>query len=203
MTRLFIVRHGNTFAADEPPRRIGARTDLPLVASGMEQAHALGRWFADRGIGFARAWSGPLRRARQTAEAILSHQPEPPPLASADWLDEIDHGPDEGAGEAAVFARIGPAALAAWDRGATPPPGWIVGAAGRIAAWRALLADAPAGDTLLVTSNGAARFALLAGPPVGARPPLRLRTGALGILALQPDGAWQVPGWDVRPDAAQ
>ena len=35
MTRLVIVRHGNTFEAGEPPRRIGARTDLPLTATGV------------------------------------------------------------------------------------------------------------------------------------------------------------------------
>ena len=38
-----VVRHGNTFEADEQPRRIGARTDLPLTAKGVEQARALGR----------------------------------------------------------------------------------------------------------------------------------------------------------------
>ena len=38
-----IVRHGNTFDGNEPVRRIGARTDLPLVASGFDQARALGQ----------------------------------------------------------------------------------------------------------------------------------------------------------------
>jgi broad specificity phosphatase PhoE len=46
MTRIVIVRHGNTFEAGETPRRIGARTDLPLTADGQAQADALGRWFA-------------------------------------------------------------------------------------------------------------------------------------------------------------
>ncbi|MGA3882329.1 histidine phosphatase family protein, partial [Bacillus pumilus] len=44
-----IVRHGNTFAAGEPPRRIGARTDLPLTAQGQAQAEALGAHFAALG----------------------------------------------------------------------------------------------------------------------------------------------------------
>ena len=31
MTTLVVIRHGNTFEADEEPRRVGARTDLPLT----------------------------------------------------------------------------------------------------------------------------------------------------------------------------
>ncbi len=40
---LYIVRHGNTFEPDEPPRRIGRRTDLPLVESGRAKEDKLGQ----------------------------------------------------------------------------------------------------------------------------------------------------------------
>ena len=30
-TRIIIARHGNTFAKDETPRRVGGRTDLDIV----------------------------------------------------------------------------------------------------------------------------------------------------------------------------
>ena len=75
------------------------------------------------------------------------------------------------------------------------PDGWIVDAETRIAAWRAVFAQAGEGADLLVTSNGAARFALLA---LGL-PPRKLRTGAFGELAVAPDGNVTLVRWDERP----
>ena len=181
--RAIIVRHGNTFAPGEPPRRIGARTDLPLVESGRLQAQALAEGF--KGMQFDRCLASPLRRTQETAAIIAPYlRPEP-----AIWLREIDHGPDEGLSETEVIARVGARALADWDVHALPPPGWIVDASARVAAWRAFFAGAT-GTVLLVTSNGAARFARIA---LGLGP-ARLRTGAYAEIA-----AGVVTAWDVRP----
>ena len=203
--RLIIVRHGNTFGPGEPPRRIGARTNLPLVESGREQARALGRWFAAEKIHFAAALSAPLQRAHETAAIILEQQLSPPTLQIADWLAEIDHGPDEGQPEEAVLARIGRDALTAWDEQAVPPPDWIIDAPCRIAAWRAFFEDQrpiTECNMLLVTSNGAARFALMANEAVKrqaqALPSLKLRTGAWGCINVSRDGL-ALDGWDRRP----
>ena len=200
--RIVLVRHGNTFAPGESPRRIGARTDLPLVASGVAQAEALGRWFAARDIRFTRALTGPLQRAQQTCDLILGHSPPPPSIKAAEWLNEVDHGPDENRDETAVLARIGEEALARWDQCGTPPPGWIANAAARLDAWRGFVATLPPGDTLLVTSNGAARFALLAFPALAAGIPgsLKLRTGAYAELKRDDQGSLTLVSWDVRPD---
>lgn len=197
---LVIVRHGNTFQAGEPPRRIGARTDLPLTAVGLAQAQALGEMFRAQGLNFARALVSPLLRTRQTADAILSAQPSPPQIEPAEFLREIDHGPDEDRTEDEVLARIGKAALDAWDSTGTPPPDWTVDADARVSAWHALLetlepASAP---TLLVTSNGAARFALKA-MPHATPPSLKLRTGSYGVIRRAADGTLAVPLWDRRP----
>ena len=191
-----IVRHGNTFEAGEPPRRIGARTDLPLTATGMAQAEALGRHFAGMDWRFARVLTSPLLRTRQTAAAILRHLRGPAPQ-TADWLREIDHGPDEDRDEDAVRARIGQAALTAWNDHARPPPGWQVDADARIAAWRKVLAT-DSGPTLLVTSNGAARFALIAGG-LTAPDGLALATGSYGVIERGADGALSVIEWGRRP----
>jgi len=201
-----VVRHGNTFEVGEPPRRIGARTDLPLTASGTEQAGELGRHFASKGWRFARALVSPLRRTCETAAAILAAQPAPgaAPL-TADFLREIDHGPDEGATEAAVLARVGRAALDAWDSCAEPPPGWSADGEVRKLAWRSLFAEADVarGPVLLVTSNGAARFALLAEPELqraaAALPSLKLPTGGYGVIARDDAGALAIRAWGVRP----
>ena len=196
MRRLFIIRHGNTFASSAQACRVGARTDIPLVDSGHDQARRLGDWFAAQALPVRRLLSSPLLRARQTADAIaaaIGHAPG----ETADWLGEIDHGPDEGRPEADVLARIGAQALADWDERAIPPNGWIVDADARIAAWRAFFAQEGEGADLLVTSNGAARFALIAaGVPLGA---LKLRTGAFGELAVDNAGRVALLRWDARP----
>lgn len=198
-----IVRHGNTFAPGEPPRRIGARTDLPLTEAGVAQAQALGGHFASLGWRFGRVLVSPLSRTRQTAQAILEHQVEAAAPESCEWLREIDHGPDENQPEEAVLARIGAKALADWDARAEPPPGWIVEAEARLAGWQALF-DAPAEErVLIVTSNGAARFALLTGGLAGGvtsrLPSLKLATGSYGVVTRSASGVLDVPVWGHRP----
>lgn len=201
-----VVRHGNTFEAGEIPRRIGSRTDLPLTALGHAQAEALGRHFAAQGIRFARAFVSPLTRTRQTGDAILALTSQSSVLAeTADFLREIDHGPDENADEESIRARIGNDALAAWDTRAIPPPGWHVEPEARLAAWRRLFASLAdeEGPVLLVTSNGAARFALLADENLAAAArlasTLKLPTGGYGIIARGADDALELQGWGIRP----
>ena len=196
---LVIVRHGNTFGAGEAPRRIGAATDLPLTETGNAQAAALGAHFAAMGWTFARALVSPLQRTRQTADAVIAAQAQPVPVQTAAFLREIDHGPDENRSETDVIARIGLQALAAWDEAAIAPDGWHVDAPARIAAWIDLFGElkADAAPTLLVTSIGAARFALVAS---GLRPPtLKLATGSYGVIRRGGDGNLVLAAWGVRP----
>ena len=196
MRRIFIIRHGNTFESSAAACRIGAGTDLPLVESGRAQADRLGQWFAAQSLPSCRIQSGPLSRARETASRIAAALNQPVE-GTLPCLDEIDHGPDEGRPEAEVLARIGQQALAQWDEQAIPPPGWIVNEPSRIAAWQSYFAQSGEGTDLLVTSNGAARFALLA---LGLSPAsLKLRTGAYGELTVAPDGTVTLCDWDQRP----
>jgi broad specificity phosphatase PhoE len=199
---LYIVRHGNTFGPDEVPRRIGRRTDLPLVESGRAQAEALGIWFEAQGIRFDRAMTSPLLRTRETAALILARQSDPPAMEAEEWLAEIDHGPDENKPEPAVIDRIGVDALKAWDTHSIPPQDWLVDREARLDGWRGLFAQRDSGNTLLVTSNGAARFALLADPDLAAQaarlPSLKLRTGAFGVIRVG-EPSLHVLAWDRRP----
>ncbi|OEO28237.1 hypothetical protein VW23_005630 [Devosia insulae DS-56] len=201
MTRLVIVRHGNTFEAGEPPRRIGAPTDLPLTAAGVVQAEALARHFAANGIAFDRVLSGELKRTRQTAEAIADGQP----IETAPFLTEIDHGPDEGQPEASVIDRIGNDAITLWETEWVAPEGWEVGAQWRLLAWREFVErvaeELPGGTILLVTSNGAARFALaaLGLKPGENRAGVKFRTGSYGVLEVGSGADFRLLGWDIRP----
>lgn len=194
--RIFIIRHGNTFESSADARRIGAGSDIPLVESGRVQADRLGQWFAAQDLPIRRLLSGPLKRARETAQRIaaaIGHAPD----GTLAFLNEIDHGPDEGRPEAEVLARIGEEALTAWDERGIAPDGWTVDADTRIAAWKDWFAAEGEGVDLLVTSNGAARFALLAlGLPVTS---LKLRTGAFGELAVGGAGRAELIRWDERP----
>lgn len=200
-----IVRHGNTFAAGETPRRIGALTDLALTDVGQEQARALGALFVEKGWRFRRVLVSPLLRTRQTAQAILAAQTPFATPEIAEFLREIDYGPDENRTEEEVLARIGRDALAAWDAHAVIPPGWLVERSARIAAWRSVFAEESADDApvLLVTSNGAARFALMAESALqaaaGRLASLKLPTGGYGVIRQDDQGRLSVAAWGERP----
>lgn len=202
---IVIVRHGNTFESGEPPRRIGARTDLPLTAKGLEQANALGDHFARKSTAFDRAITSPLSRAKQTIERIIAKQGTAIPLQHAQFLREVDYGPDENQSEADVLARIGVPALEAWEKRAVAPHGWVVDAKDRLRAWRELLSDPGTHDqkTLLVTSNGAARFALLADADLRSQAEnltsLKLPTGGFGTLEWSDSNRWRISAWGERP----
>jgi probable phosphoglycerate mutase len=203
MTRLVIARHGNTFEAGEPARRIGARTDLPLTAAGLEQARALRQHFLANGVRFDRILSSALQRTRQTAEAIAGDTG--PGIETASFLTEIDHGPDEGQTEADVVARLGNEAITLWDREWVAPEGWEVGAQWRVPAWREFVErvaeELPEGTILLVTSNGAARFALaaLGLKPGESRATVKFRTGSYGVIEVLGGADFRLVGWDMRP----
>lgn len=195
---LYIVRHGNTFDKGDIVTRVGGRTDLPLSTSGQGQAETLARHFA--ATPFATARSGPLKRTRQTAAAILAASANPPELTTDLFLREIDYGPDENRPEEEVVARIGKPALEAWGRDSIVPPGWRVDPQAIIGNWQELFSDLgeEPGNHLIVTSNGVARFALAA---AGAhRPDAKLPTGGYGVIELSPQPT--VLDWNLRPPVA-
>ena len=200
MARLIILRHGNTFDKGDTPTRVGARTDLSLSVSGHMQAHSLAAHFRD--TVFRAAFCSPLLRTRQTARTILDARPHAPALRILPFLTELDYGPDENQTEETVIARIGAEALAAWDRDATPPPGWQVDPAALRAAWASLLERAAGLDAdnnvLIVTSNGIARFLpdIVDSQPEGLD--RKLKTGAWGDVDVGPDGS-RILDWNLRP----
>ena len=187
MRRVYIVRHGNTFDPGEAVRRVGRGTDLPLSSSGRQQAAALGAHFAD--TKFDAVISSPLKRTHETADAIARN------IRFDDRLLEIDYGPDEGKLESDVVARIGADAINLWDTDAIPPQDWRIDPATIRADWADLLAKS-VGTTLIVTSNGIARFVLDVCRHDGAE--RKLKTGAYGLVEEQEDG-WVVTQWNVRP----
>lgn len=194
-TTLIIARHGNTFTPDQTPTRVGARTDLPLVASGEEQAKKLGLSFQQKNLSPDIVFTSNLQRTIRTAE--LSCPIKSTPLS---FLNEIDYGEDENKPESAVVARIGEETLKHWDENGEMPKGWSPRPAEITQNWCDFMercADEFKDKTILtVTSNGIARFALMLAEN-GHEFPIKLATGAYGILTFDDD--WVVTDWNIRP----
>ncbi len=201
MKRLLIVRHGNTFLPGEPPRRIGARTDLPLTDEGRAQARRLGEWFAAEQLEAGPVLCGSLARTMETAELLSAAMGGRGRPIVAAWLNEIDHGPDEGQPEDQVIARLGQPALDRWDRLGEVPPGWHVDPGLRRAVWRDQVRQLQPGTYVLVTSSGVARFAIPALIGTSMPADLKLRTGSFGVIISDAERATLV-AWNVRPGDA-
>ena len=202
---LIIVRHGNTFAPQDTPTRVGRRTDLPLVQSGEAQARKLGAYFRRHRIWPDVVFAGTLKRSYDTARLALEALGSQRPITVDVMFDEIDYGPDENQTEADVMARIGAQALQDWDEQAKVPDGWQVDPDAIIRNWLAFGARCRtefAGKTVLVvTSNGMARFAPHLTGDFAAftrHHSIKMATGAFCIFRVK-DRRWVVEQWNVRP----
>lgn len=205
MTTLVIARHGNTFEEGEAPRRVGARTDIPLTEKGREQARAMGTWLKENRLVPDAAYSSNLRRTIETGEIAVRAAGHPQHIYALDIFDEIDYGPDENKTEEDVRARLGQQAIRDWDENATVPDGWCADPAAIIRNWRDFATHIRAhddGETILVvTSNGIARFAPhLTGDFEGFRKAhsLKIATGALCVLHYGGQ-SWEIREWNLKP----
>jgi len=203
MTRIVICRHGNSFDKGDVVTRIGARTDLPLSISGIDQARGLTKQFSSgtSGFEFKLAFCSSLLRTYQTADFILTSGHDVKSLDILKFLTEIDYGVDENKPEEQVVARLGRDAITLWDEKAIPPEGWDVNPEELIQSWKDFFARYMdhEGDILVVTSNGIARFALDAVDEITTDAPRKLRTAAYGIIEIE-NGHSKLTAWDIRAD---
>jgi len=206
VTTLIVARHGNTFGPNDTPTRVGARTDLPLVDSGKRQAERLGDYLLENDWQPDRVFTSTLQRSRTMATIALTRCNLSLECEPRSTFDEIDYGPDENRPEVEVVARIGQAAIDAWNERAEVPLGWKVNPMDVISNWQRFadeLISLEQRVVLVVTSNGIARFAPhLTGDFGGflARFEPKLSTGAVGILRHnQNEDNWVVDDWNVRP----
>ncbi len=205
MTRLFIIRHGNTFGPDDIPTRVGALTDLPLVQSGITQAKSIGAHFKEQGISPDYVVTSELQRTKQTADYILKELGSKVTPEERSIFNEINYGPDENKPEKDVIARIGSKALELWDKEGIVPQGWEFDPDEAISNWQRFGTDivrSHSGQTVMVvTSNGIARFAphlLQDFKAFSVEYSIKLRTGSFAEMIYH-KGAWHVQSWNVRP----
>ena len=184
MGTLYLVRHGQA--------SFGAADYDQLSELGIRQCHALGHWFATRGIVFQGALRGTLKRHEQSLAAIAEGHGNVPVALEWPGLNEYDSAaliqtvhagplarPDSPQVYRAHF-RLLREALAKWMAGETQPlgmPSWtdfVGGVTGALDHVRVK----HTGDVLLVSSGGpiAAAMAHVLGAPAGTMIELNMRT---------------------------
>jgi len=188
-TRLVLIRHGSTeHSAD---RRFSGRNDLPLDPAGEAQVAALARRAPSLGH-VAAIFSSPLRRARQTADAVAAALRLP--VSVTEDLAELDFGSWEGLTHAEVRERD-PDELAAWYASpdvATPGGESLTALTRRVRRARNAVIAAHPGQVVAVVTHvspikALVRLALDAPPSSVYR--LHLDTASVSVLDYFADGA--------------
>lgn len=226
VTRLIVVRHGNTFNSGDVILRVGSATDIPLTETGMRQAYAAGELMAESGFSVDIVFHAPLQRTCQSAVGIAASFPAAV-MEEKDFLTELDYGDDDGKPEDEVLLRLGAVEMASaivpetslddlraagkavlkrWDTEAVLPRGWnfLAGRAEKLERqWQEfadMIVNTYCGKTVVaVTSNGIARFSksILPGDEL-PEGSLKLATGAFGVYEFV-SGRWHSTQWNVRP----
>ncbi len=93
---LIVVRHGNTFEANEIATQVGCKTDLPLTEKGLSQAQSFTTLLQQKGLNPSRIYCGALQRQSKTAHIIKASFPQASLFEKQNALDEIDYGAWEG-----------------------------------------------------------------------------------------------------------
>jgi broad specificity phosphatase PhoE len=125
--QFILARHGNTFAPGQKVLWVGARTDLPLVEKGRDQAEQIGAALASAHVVPTKLLAGPLLRTQQTAQLAASAGGYDAGLIEIDSrLIEIDYGKWEGLSSEEIAFKYGRSELDAWNQaGAWPATaGW-------------------------------------------------------------------------------
>jgi broad specificity phosphatase PhoE len=146
MTRLYVVRHGETYF--EPVGRMKGQLDVPLNSRGRQQAAAMAEYF--RGARVSAIYSATLVRARQTAQPIA--QATGRAILATRLLDERRWGIWQGLTSAEVrrqraSGRMGP------DHSAPLGEGWRL-LADRVRCFLELVARGRAGETVIAVTHG-------------------------------------------------
>jgi probable phosphoglycerate mutase len=227
-TRIIIARHGNTFTPEETPRRVGGRTDLPLVEN--ERGTNIGRYLELKGYRPAVVFAAPLKRTRQTAELAVKALDGGIPLKIDESFREIDYGPDEDKTEEEVELRLGKAAFVKkgldpakftdedaaikgreiinlWNTEAIVPNGWKVRPGQMVDAWLELGKKVEKNyknkNVLVVSSNGIIRFApYLTGDfkAFTKERDIKVTTGGVCVFEKNAgDPNWRCVEWNVKP----
>lgn len=222
ITKLLIARHGNTFRADETPRRVGKNTDLDLVET--QKGEKLGRYLFMNHLLPDVIYSSPLKRCIQTAELVAKEvNIDTKNIILKENFSEIDYGPDENKTEFEVAMRLGKIffegqenipdilieekgheIIRLWNQKTLVPPGWQVNTGDIIQTWENFAESIPSGQTvLIISSNGIIRFAPFLTSDFNhfsEQHDIKVGTGNLCIFEKEDFGKWVCTGWNIKPN---
>ena len=212
--KLVLIRHGNTFEANETPVWTGAKNDLALTKQGEQQAEALASFFSSANIIPNIIYSSNLKRTKKTAQ-ILQKIASPSNIAVeiciSDKLIEVDYGKWGGHSDEYVVNNFGEEALNNWRKYGIFPSaesGWEQEGAieSRIATfYQELLENHGEDDVVFViSSNGVLRYFLknieVEFEKRKETGDFKVKTGAYCILDYNhKQGKLQVKEWSKRP----
>jgi broad specificity phosphatase PhoE len=204
--RIFLSRHGNTFAPGDPVVCAGAKNDLPLVASGKMQAQKLAEYFEKNHINLTAVYCGPLQRTIEYAQiAVGTIKPIIDPR-----LNELDYGDWTGLTSQQIIDRFGQTAWENWEKNSLWPitGHWGSSEEKTIAEVQSfadnLTKKYSADDTVLViSSNGRLRYFLTLIP--GAfetyiqQRIFKVATGNTGEMVYN-HKQWSLTYWNIPPE---
>lgn len=207
VTRLIIVRHGNTFNKGETCLRIGCRTDIPLSSSGKEQAILLGKYLKFKNIIPDKVFLSELKRTYQTAEIAFKEAGISVSIERNKIFNEIDYGIDEAKTDEEIISRIGKDALEQWNKNAIVPDGWKFNPKEAIDNWfdfsKMIEKEYQDKVIMVFTSNGIARFApYLTGnfDKFIENYDIKISTSALcTFIKNKNEEFWKVINWNIKP----
>jgi broad specificity phosphatase PhoE len=205
MTRVLLVRHGNTFSATDKVVWVGARTDLCLTPEGQQQAAQLGQRLKYLKIKPDLIACGPLKRTLEHAAILKNTLEGTQDIEIMSGLREIDYGAWEGLSSAEIESQGGANELALWHEKSVWPtsPNWMPHASEIQNQCAHILSQIKQNHadktTLLVSSNGILRFFAAHAIHQHAFENFRMKTGHLS--EMHNDGEnWFISSWNQAPE---
>ena len=192
---IYLIRHAQPAYPGGKMMCLGQKNDLPLSASGIDQAASLGRFFESLPI--EAVYTSPLLRARQTAQAVAGAVR---PVLVLPELIELDGGEWDGL----TFDQLHDRYPAYFGKGrqASCPPGGETAEQGLARAYAALtyVAQHTQHCAAIVAHSGINRILLcdLLGRPLHEKKRVPQDCGGINILEYR-DGIWFVKDVDLKP----
>ena len=207
---LLLVRHGNTFEADQTPVQVGRAEDIPLVDKGRLQASELGQVLKPIASRIKGITAAGLKRTTEHAHILQTQMGWKGVIASDDRLAEIDYGSWGGKSTPDLEAEYGKAVVDAWgNQGVWPEncdwsPSFDTIKTGITAISFDLTTRLQDDEAwILVSSNGVLRFFLElvegAFAEAAAGGTLKMGTGNISHLHYSSQYGWTVKQWNCKP----
>lgn len=208
---LILSRHGNTFKPEDKPFFVGSGQDLPLVASGLQQANALAEALSKAKISPAAIYTGPLLRTNSYGKMIKDYLKLSIEVVVDKRLNELDYGDWGGLSDDQIVERFGKEKFDDWAQRSIWPEGCAWGdkeenvmEAVQSFAYELTERHEKHDTVLVISSNGRLRYflTLLVGKFAEMKKAGKFKVGTGKICLLEWDGAFKLNGWNLDPAQA-